>query len=208
MEVTCYEKISYYFNYLIYKWNLKKYKSIIVLNDDKTYIDVAKMFNSKNISSEEFPKSKKVIVSYIDEKEFNVSFDVSSYIEVKNKIKNIAKNFDNYSKKIKTVFPNFIENIYFVTKKTSNSNINPYEKSQNNNLIVDEKEIKNILDECIDYESCEITFYDIALLSNEDPNLIDKIKVIYVKNFKKLEREISFDENKNERIEFINSIYK
>lgn len=202
MDISCCDKIIYYWHYFKHKNSSKKYKSIIVLNNDgKIFFDATEMFNSKVLSQETFNEPKKVIFRCEDEKEFNVSFFAKSYVDIKNKIKIIIANFSSYSKKIKTVFPNFIENVYLI-KDNENNNLNNTSEEE---CKID---IKNIIDECIEYEKNAITFFDIALLLGEKIESIKKLKIIYVKSFRKIEKEFNFTGYMNNDIEVLNLIYE
>lgn len=199
MELTCCEKLTYYWHYLKYRCNLKRYKSVIIINNDKTSINIADMFNNKSISDEKFNNPTKVIVNYVDEKEFIASFYSSSYKNIKQIIKKIAEDDSSYNKKLKTFFPNFIENIYFVIKNNDNN----HEPTNENEI-----NIKNTINECLDYEKNNITFFDVALLVCDDIKKIDKIKVVYVKKFRKHRKEFNFSEYIDKDIEILNSIYE
>jgi hypothetical protein len=203
MEVSCCDKISYFWHFLKYKYNSKKYKSIIVMHKNNIYIDIAPSFDYYLLNQEIFQEPKKVLFRCDDEKVFNVSFSVISYPEIKIKIKSIIKDYSGYSKKIKVAFPNFIENIYLIKSK---KNTNPDNTDNTTEDI--EFDIKNMVDECIDYEKNNITFYDIALLLGEKVATISKIKIIYVKMFKKTSKEFNFAEYMNNDISVLNSIYE
>jgi hypothetical protein len=207
MEVSCCDKLSYFLHYLKYRCSSKKYKSIIVIDKNNTFRDIAESFNYYLSENETFQEPKKILFRCEDERVFNVSFSARTYAEIKMKMKLIIKDYSNYSKKIKVAFPNFIENIYLIKSNKNEKNDNKDNKTEENTEDV-EIDIKNMIDECIDYEKNNITFYDVALLLGEKVANISKIKIVYVKMFKKASKEFNFAEYMNNDISVLNSIYE
>jgi hypothetical protein len=193
MEVSCCEKIALYCSYLSNKYK-KKYKKVFIVEDDNKYTDITDKLNSYCESNKYFGRPQKVIVNYTGEKEFNVSFKVQNYEDIKNLIDIILRNNSNYHPKIKTVFPNFIESIYFV-KNNGGSNV------------PDSIDVKNFVDETLDFENNSITFLDIAFMLKINPREITSLKIVYVKDFKKSQKILNFSEYMNKDIEILNSIY-
>jgi hypothetical protein len=213
MEFTLYDKMKYYTKYLYDTYYLKMfpYKSVFIY-DDMENIENTK--DTKDIKEElrvnhyyknntqrlnyiswgydysyNFEKKRKIIVDYSGNKEFNVAFFAESHNEINNIIKEILENESSVHKKIKTKFPNFIENIYFVKKDG------------------EEQEVTEIINNSIEYNNNTITFFDIASLSQIDTNNIETIKIVYVKMIKKLTKEFNFEEYKNKDISILNEIY-
>jgi hypothetical protein len=204
MDFSLYDKIKYYTKYLYDTYYLKlfPYKNVIIYNDnieancidncDYYYNDGTRRLNYISWGynySLDFPDQRKIVVNYSGNKEFNTAFFVKSHGEINDKINNILKNDSLFHKKIQTKFPNFIENIYLINK--NNDNI----------------EVSEIINNSIEYEKNNITFFDIAFLAQTNPNNLKTIKVVYVKMIKKFTKEFDFTEYKDKDISVLNDIY-
>jgi hypothetical protein len=213
MDFTLYDKAKYYTKYLYDTYYLKifPYKNIIIYDDveeescmNYDYYNHTRRLNYISWGydySYIFPQKRKIIIDYSGNKEFNTTFFAESHNEINEKINTILKNNSNnsiFNKKIKTKFPNFIENVFFITK----NNDNDKEKKEK-----EEIEVTEIINNSIEYENNDITFHDIAYLKNINVNNIESIKIVYVKMLKKLTKELNFTENKNKDISMLNEIY-
>ena len=199
MEISLCNKILYCCDSLydeMYKI-LFPYKNTFVFDNDNKYKDNAYVLNSKvhiffeRLFNINFNEIKRVLVNYAGNKIFNVAIYASSHYEVKKKIKEIVINYKNIHPKIRTNLPNFIEKVCFIDNY--------------NNEIID---VKERIDESINYDDNIISFFDISLLVNIDANSIKSIRVIYNEDFEKMTKEFDFIEHKNRDISFLNSIYE
>lgn len=193
-EITIFDKVKYYMNYLydIFYLKMFPYKNVYVFDNNNNYSDDSYILNyieSVYNYNNNFNNNKKVLISYSGEKEFYVSLSASSYSDIRDKINTLIKN-NTFISKIQIKLPNFIENIYFITWND------------------DKIDIKNIIDKCITFDDicCDITFNDIVLLLGETGCSMESIEVDYVRNFKKIKKELSFEENKNKDIQLLNVI--
>jgi hypothetical protein len=199
MEMSSCDKIKYWCESLadkIYKIFFS-YKNAFIFANNKIYEDSAYIMNSKiHIFFEKmfnctFGGKKRVFISYSGNKIFNVTIHASSNYEVKQKIKEIVKNYKNIHPKIKTNLPNFIENIYFI--------------GHDNNIIAD---VKEKIDDSIICDNNDITFVDIALISGVNSNNVKSIQIIYVEDFEKKTKEFNFNEYCDKDISILNLIYE
>ena len=188
MKITIGEKIMYFKNYVSDFLNSKFISYNEIIEDGKKNKELKRMINfySWKLCDEYDFNEKKLVIKYNGVKKFIVGINAVSYYQIISIIYDICLN-NNYETKIKQQFPNFIENVYFIT--------------QNDELI----NILDILNECIEYNNNEITFNDISEICSINNPI--SIKIIYVQKFKKKEKNINFDDYKNTDISILNNVF-
>jgi len=188
MELSFKDKIMYYGNYIYDGINSQffPYKIILINNKKDDYLKKNMNLYSSNLYyNKEFERTK-IIVLYEGEKKFIASFYAETYCEIEFVVQRIIFN-DIYENKIKSQFPNFIENIYFICK----GNI--------------KHDITELINKCINYENNNITFGEIAKICSRH-NILE-IKIVYVQKFKKMEKILDYNLNKNNDIGMLNDIF-
>jgi hypothetical protein len=190
-DFTYYDIFKYYCSYLYDTYYLKMYpyKNVFIFDNSNNYNDDANIMNYISLGYEYdkiFPEKKRIVVSYSGNKEFYVSFYAQSYSGIKNIIDEILVNGSNYHNKIKTKFPDFIENINLIKKNTQ-----------------EKLDIKHIIDKCISYDETQFTINDILIIVNEKKNT-DSLNIVCVKKFRKVNKSLNIVECVDKDVSFLN----
>lgn len=182
------EKIMYFKNYVANLLNSKFFSYDEILEHGKKNNKLKRMINFYRwkLCDEHVFSEKKLVIKYNGLKKFIVGINTMSYYQIISIIDNICSK-NNYETKIKQKFPNFIENVYFVTQHDEPFNI------------------LEILNECIEHNNNKITFSDISEICSVK-NIIS-IKIIYVQKFKKKEKNINYNDYKNTDISILNNVF-
>lgn len=188
MELSFKDKIMYYGKYIYDKINSHFFPYKTLLFNKKKDDNLKKNMNLYSYSlyyDKEFDRTK-ITVLYEGNKKFIASFFAGSYCEIEFMVQRIVTN-NIYENKIKAQFPNFIENIYFLSK--------------------DEicNDITELINKCINYEDNTITFSEIAKICGVYK--VIHIKIVYVQKFKKIEKILDYNVYRNNDIEMLNDIF-